>query len=178
MSLTLVEAIGGYEIAARVARDLGIEHWDARHVSAAFRSNRDFLLSIAGNTLSFWRHEKLALEVEAGVDEVALALTADAWSRTYRSGIAVYAEQGDMVRTLNGTNVLDGMVRTLNGINVLVDHNGPPKRSTLPKIDSAYPARALDTALAGIAERYGRRTWSLVALQLEYPMSAPDTDQR
>ena len=33
----------------------------------------------------FWRHERIDIPVVDGVDDVALALAADAWSRTYRS---------------------------------------------------------------------------------------------
>ena len=33
MSLTLIEAIAGREKAESVARDLGLDHWDARHAS-------------------------------------------------------------------------------------------------------------------------------------------------
>jgi transcriptional regulator GlxA family with amidase domain len=35
MSLTLIEAIAGHDKAEAVARDLGVEHWDARHASDA-----------------------------------------------------------------------------------------------------------------------------------------------
>jgi len=39
----------------------------------------------------------------------------------------------------------------------------------MPAIDNAKPAEALDSALGGIAARYGTRTTDFVAMQLEYP---------
>lgn len=37
------------------------------------------------NLVRFWSHERVGIEVADGVDEVAVALTADALARTYRS---------------------------------------------------------------------------------------------
>jgi hypothetical protein len=39
----------------------------------------------------------------------------------------------------------------------------------LPRFDSSTPVRALDWALDGIAETYGKPTAAFVALQIEYP---------
>lgn len=44
-----------------------------------------FALTAIGNTLAFWNREQLGMEITPGIDEVSLALGADAWSRTYRS---------------------------------------------------------------------------------------------
>ena len=85
MSLTLIEAIAGRDKAEAVARDLGVTDWDSRHASDAFKFTRPFALTVIGNTLAFWNREQLGLQVGLGVDEVSLALVADAWSRTYRS---------------------------------------------------------------------------------------------
>jgi putative intracellular protease/amidase len=79
MALTLIEAIAGRGAAEAVSRDLGLLSWDARHASAAFRFTRPFALTAIGNTLAFWTHEQLGLEVGPGIDEVSLALVADAW---------------------------------------------------------------------------------------------------
>jgi putative intracellular protease/amidase len=164
MSLALIEAIAGHSRAAEVARNLGVEHWDARHDGGAFRMSRDFALAAAGNTLAFWGHEKLGIAIEPGVDEVALALTADAWSRTYRS----------MVVTISKDK---GSVRTLGGIVVVPD--GVAAKATtetlLPNLGNELPAKALDSALAGIEARYGRKTLNFVALQLEYPVRSGGT---
>jgi hypothetical protein len=81
MALTLIEAIAGRDKAQAMSRDLGLMSWDARHVSAAFSFTRPFALTAIGNTLTFWSHELLGIEVTPGLDEVSLALVADAWSR-------------------------------------------------------------------------------------------------
>ena len=85
MSLTLIEAIAGRDKAKAVGREIGLTHWDARHDSGAFQFTRPFALTAVRNTVAFWNREQLGLELTSGVDEVSLALVADAWSRTYRS---------------------------------------------------------------------------------------------
>ncbi len=85
MSLTLVKAIAGRPRAAVVARDLRLARWDARHDSGAFTLTRPFALTVLRNAVASWRREALGIELSPGIDEVSLALVADAWSRTYRS---------------------------------------------------------------------------------------------
>lgn len=157
MSLTLIEAIAGREKAEAVARDLGLTAWDARHDSDAFRFTRPFALTAIGNTLAFWNHEQLGIGITPGIDEVSLALVADAWSRTYRSRAVTFAA--------------DAAIETRNGIRILpdqVDTNWPAEQ-LIPPIGGRQPAKALDDALHGIAERHGMRTADFVAMQLEYP---------
>lgn len=158
MALTLIEAIAGQEKAGAVARDLGLEAWDARHRSAAFRFNRPFAKTVLGNRLAFWNRERLGLELTPGMDEVSLALAADAWSRTYRSQAATFAA---------------GEVTTLNGVRVLPDQRTAdwPEARRLPPVGREAPVRVLKQTLARIDARYGRRTGDAVALQLEYPRS-------
>ena len=91
MSLTLIEAIAGRDKAEAVGRDLGLTRWDARHDSGAFQFTRPFALTAIGNTMAFWNREQLGIELVPGVDEVSLALVADAWSRTYRSRAVTFA---------------------------------------------------------------------------------------
>src|SRR5262249_56785748 len=57
VSLAIVEAIGGRARAETLARELGVEGWDARHDSAAFRLDRGNVLTAARNTLEFWNHD-------------------------------------------------------------------------------------------------------------------------
>jgi putative intracellular protease/amidase len=85
MTLTLIEAIAGREKAEAVARDIGLDHWDSRHASDRFKFTLPFALTVMGNVAALWNREQLSLEVKPGIDEVSLALVADAWSRTYRS---------------------------------------------------------------------------------------------
>jgi transcriptional regulator GlxA family with amidase domain len=157
-SLLLIEAIAGREKAEAVGRDIGLTHWDARHDSDAFRFTRPFALTAIGNTVAFWNREQLGLELMSGVDEVSLALVADAWSRTYRSRAVTFS------RT-------DGAQQTRNGIRIVPDRVAAswPAEHLLPAIGDRQPARALDEALQGITARYGMRTADFVAMQLEYP---------
>ena len=106
MMLTLIEAIAGRSKAEAVARDLGLRHWDARHNSGAFRLTRPFALTVLGNLALFWNREKLGIRIEPNMDEVSLALVADAWSRTYRSSAVTFAASTSAVETANNIRVL------------------------------------------------------------------------
>ena len=156
MSLTLVEAIAGRERAEAVAADLGLVSWDGRHDSSAFRFNRPFALTIVGARATPWSHEDWALSPGAGVDEVALALVADAWSRTYRSRAV----------TLGAAPIV-----SRSGVRILPDRraDGWTGERLPAEAWNRRPAEALDAALAEIAQRYGARTVNVVAMQLEYP---------
>jgi hypothetical protein len=91
------------------------------------------------------------------MDEVSLALVADAWSRTYRSSAATFSVSPDAVETRNG-------------IRVIPDRSGWdwPKDRQVPTFSDRKPADALDRALEAITARYGKSTTSVVAMQLEY----------
>ena len=158
MSLTLIEAIAGRDKAEAVGRDLGLTQWDTRHDSGAFQFTRPFALTAIGNTLAFWNREQLGIELAPGIDEVSLALVADAWSRTYRSRAVTFAGTADAQQTRNGLRILPDQVAA----------NWPVER-LLPTIGELPPAKALDQALLGIEARYGMPTADFVAMQLEYP---------
>ena len=158
MSLTLIEAIAGRDKAEAIARDIGLANWDARHESDEFRFTRPFALTAIANTAAFWNREQLGIELRPGVDEVSLALVADAWSRTYRSRAMTFAGTADAQQSRNGIRILPDQVAA----------NWPATR-LLPLIERAKPADALDNALGGIAARYGTGTADFVAMQLEYP---------
>jgi putative intracellular protease/amidase len=158
MSLTLIEAIAGRDKARAVGRDIGLAEWDERHESDEFRFTRPFALTAIGNTAAFWAHERLGIELKDGVDEVSLALVTDAWSRTYRSQAVTFASTAGALQSRNGIRILPDEVAT-----------NWPAAQRLPEIDNAKPAEALDSALGGIAARYGTHTTDFVAMQLEYP---------
>lgn len=162
MSLTLIEAIAGRDKAQAVGRDLGLAHWDTRHASAAFRFTRPFALTAIGNRLAFWKHEQLGVELAPGVDEVSLALVADAWSRTYRSRAVTFAGTAGALQTRGGLRILPDQVAT-----------SWPAERRIPAVGDRPPAHALDQALHGIAARYGARTADFVAMQLEYRTEPP-----
>lgn len=158
MSLTLIEAIAGRQKAEHIGRDLGLTAWDARHASDAFTFTRPFALAVIGNTIAFWNREQLGIELTPGVDEVSLALVADAWSRTYRSRAVTFAGAAAALETASGIRILPDQVVARW-----------PAEQLLPAIGGRRPANALDDALRGIASRYGTGTANVVAMQLEYP---------
>lgn len=157
MMLTLIETIAGRPKAKAVARDLGIVRWDARHVSGAFRLTRSFVTTVLANRLAFWNHEELGIALAPGMDEISLALTADAWSRTYRSKVTTHASSG--------------MIKTRNGIRIIPDRQGAdwPETRRITTFPGNRPAEALERTLAAITARYGTGTADVVAMQLEYP---------
>jgi hypothetical protein len=124
--------------------------------------NRPFALTVIGNTLAFWNREQLGMELVPGVDEVSLALFADAWSRTYRSRAVTFAGNADALETRNGIRIVPDEVAM----------NWPAER-LLPAIGDRRPAEVLDETLRAIAARYGMRTADVVAMQLEYSGRAP-----
>lgn len=156
--LTLIEAIAGRERAQAVAAGLGLTRWDARHDSGAFQLTQPFATTAMRNRLAFWNRDELGIELVPGVDEVTLALTADAWSRTYRSRAFTFAGS-------------DAPVVTRNGLRLLPDRVAAdwPAAQRL-NVDAAQPpAHALRQALQTIEGRYGAPTADMVAMQLEYP---------
>jgi hypothetical protein len=114
-------------------------------------------LTAIGNALAFWRQEQPGIELVPGVDEVSLALAADAWSRTYRSRAVTFAGTPAQ-QTRNGMRILPHQIAA----------NWPAER-LLPATEDLQPAKALDQALHGIEARYGMGTADFVAMQLEYP---------
>ncbi|HEY7641916.1 MAG TPA: DJ-1/PfpI family protein [Steroidobacteraceae bacterium] len=155
MSLTLIEAIAGRNKAEAVAREIGIDHWDARHASDAFKFTRPFAMGVIGNVLAFWNREPLGIELSPGLDEVSLALSADAWSRTYRSHAVTFASAA--------------VITSRSGIRIIPDEASPPQARLVNSFADRAPALALDETLAGIESRYGASTHYVVAMQLEYP---------
>jgi putative intracellular protease/amidase len=158
MSLTLIEAIAGRDKAKAVGRDIGLADWDAHHESDEFKFTRPFALTAIGNTAAFWAHERLGIELKSDVDEVSLALIADAWSRTFRSQAVTFAATAGAQQSRNGMRIWpDDVVASW------------PAERLLPAVGDRKPAEALDNTLQEIAARYGTRTTDFVAMQLEYP---------
>lgn len=159
MALTLIEAIAGHDKAIAVAKDLGVDSWDASHRSEPFRLSREFAIQAALNKAQFWSHEQMNIELTPYMDGVTLALMADSWSRTYRSHVVTWAEMPDAVETGDGIRIHPD--RAIRG-------EMPPP--WVNAIDPDTPARVLNETLADIRNRYGRGTQDLVATQLEYSL--------
>ena len=158
MTLTLIEAIAGRSKTERVARDLGLAEWDAHHLSDAFKLTRPFAVTVLRNALTFWNREQFGIKLAPGIDEVSLALVADAWSRTYRSNTLTVARTSDPVVTRNGVRILPDKIGQSSQAQQLV-----------PAFAHLKPANALEHALLEISDRYGESTANVVAMQLEYP---------
>jgi putative intracellular protease/amidase len=161
-SLALVEAIAGHDRAAAVAQQLGVVQWGPQHDSDAFQPRLGVNLTAfaATNVTNHWFHgmQSIGVPVASGVDEIALALTADAYSRTGRShAYAVSAARGP--------------ITTRHGLVLLPDRvaGGPdPVDHVLPAFGATPSAQTFDAVLASIATRYGRATAKGVALDFEY----------
>jgi putative intracellular protease/amidase len=164
MSLALIAAITGRAKAEAVARNLGLTGWDLRHESAAFEFTRPFASTAMRNRLAFWNHERLGMELVAGVDEVSLALVVDAWSRTFRSRVITFSRSAGPQQSRHGVRLLaDRVAKTSSAADLL------------PPIGERRPARVLEQTLDEIGTRYGVETADCVAMQLEYPERiAPD----
>jgi transcriptional regulator GlxA family with amidase domain len=160
VTVALVEAIAGRPKAEQLARALGVANWDARHRSSAFQLTWEHQKTFLRNWLSFWRHETIGVPVSEGVDEIVLALTADAFSRTAVSTVTTIATSGKAVRSRHGLVIH----ANTSAATASVDH-------MLPVLRSDSPAATLDRELAHIASRYGRPTGHIVALTVEYPWS-------
>ncbi|MFC4161898.1 DJ-1/PfpI family protein [Chitinimonas lacunae] len=158
LSLALVEAIAGPARAAAVATEVGVKSWDSRHDSHRFRLGFGLYLTGALNYL-FSRQQDIGLPVSPGVDEIALALSADAFSRTYRSRAYAVAATPGSVRTRHGLTLLPDRVRGTGEApaRVMADDRQTPS------------VQALDRTLQEIGTLYGADTARLVAVQLEYP---------
>jgi putative intracellular protease/amidase len=159
-SLALVEAIAGHERAVAVAAEIGVPDWSPAHDSQRFHPRLGRNLSAFATTqyLNGWLHkpEALGIPVAAGVDEVALALTADAFTRTGRAH--AYALSAG-----------SAPVETRHGLMLLPDRTGTGSLTRTLPVPSGKPGLALDRVLTDIARSYGRQTAYGVALDFEYP---------
>jgi putative intracellular protease/amidase len=155
-SLALVEAIAGRERAGALARELGVETWDEEHESAAFFLDDTSKRAAQRNQTSKDK-ELYALPVAAGVDDISLSFTADAWSRTFRSKAVTVASES-AITTRYGLTLLPDAVGTVPGAQLL------------PAPERTQSAEALPNTLQRIGERYGDDTARFVALQLEYAL--------
>jgi putative intracellular protease/amidase len=158
----LVEAIGGPAAAERVASSLGVADWSPTHNSEQFKLTASALFTLFRNKAMFWRHEALAVPATSGVDEISIALVADAYGRTRRSPVLSVAHSEAPVTTRRGLTLIPDRVAT---------REAQPKR-TLALYESLPATQALDQALEGIAASYGRATAEFVALTMEYPQKA------
>ncbi|MCI9868419.1 DJ-1/PfpI family protein [Rhizobium skierniewicense] len=155
-SIALIEAIAGPEKAAEVAHDVGIDNWDSRHNSDVFKSDPDNADMPDANTKP---EITIGIPVKAGDDEIALSLTAEAYSTTGITTALAVAESKARFTLAHGLVVIPDVV---TGGSKSVDR-------MLAPLDAHHATRALDIALTDIHKTYGRKAARHVALFMEYP---------
>ncbi|WP_303312641.1 DJ-1/PfpI family protein [Hymenobacter sp. BT730] len=162
-ALALVEAIFGLERAAAVAQEVGVTEWGTQHNSDRFHPHFGVnLLAFATVLMSNpWFHtaEQVGVPVSAGVDDLVLALTADAYSRTGRSRAYSVAATSEPLRTRHGLTLVPDRVQ--GGAHQLV--------WVLPALHVMAWEPLFTQVLAGIEQRYGYQTAYGMALDFEYP---------
>jgi hypothetical protein len=150
--LALVEAIGGRGKAQTLAAELGVDSWSPAHDSSLFGLNAIRAWNYVLNKAAFWRHERWSVDVRDGLDDIALAVAADAWSRTGRVTVDASAS---------------GPVTLRSGL-VLVARPAAQGTRRLPLAPALKPAQQLDRTLCEIAERFGAARCEWVMMELEY----------
>lgn len=149
-SLALLAELAGEETMRGTARRLGLPAPDRGHDATAYRLSGEAMGTAAGNVAAFWRHDRVALNLETGFDELAFGAALDGWTRTYRSKAWAVAPGGVTSRggmTIYGAERLPEFSRTL-------------------KLATGRPIEAM---LGELSEAYGDPTARFVALQLEHP---------
>jgi transcriptional regulator GlxA family with amidase domain len=153
-SLALVEAIGGRAEAQAVAQRLGVTGWSAAHRTADYTITKADYAYAIGALGAVWNHETLEVPLADGVDEIALALRADAWGRGFRSKI---------LTTRPGLAAARGR----NGLVLLPEAEPVKGRFTIP-VHAGPPAHQLDVTLADMTRRYGPGAARMARIGLEY----------
>ena len=159
VSVALVEAIADRDQATALAQSMGLQSWSAEHQSEQFKLRAQHIFTAATNWLSFWSHEDIGIPIHNGIDEIALALVTDSYSRTFRSKVFSLSLSDGCVTTKRGLKLVSDRVQ--NSVNA-VDRTVELQRDQLP-------LSSLDSTLQEIEQLHGSRTAAFVALQLEYP---------
>lgn len=160
ISIALVEAIAGTERADALARTLGVGYWGTRHHSDAFRITPGDGLAAFTSTV-FQARQEVGIPVAPGVDEIALALTAEAYAATFRVHVYAVAQSSAPVRTRGGLTLVPDRIAG----------QGRQLDWTLPGWDGTPSVQALDKAIADITARFGVSAARFVVLEAEYPWS-------
>ena len=140
---------------------MGVSEWGTQHDSDSFHFGLRSYAMYAAAIVSGWfgRSESVGIPVRAGVDEIAVALTADVYSRTYR-GVKAWtvATIAEPVRTIGGLTLVPDRV---------VGSPGAPGR--MLSLPLATPSvQVLDEVLDRVSRDYGRVAAGSAAYDLEY----------
>ena len=155
LMLALVEAIGGREVAQGTARELGVDQWDARHNSDAFRLDAAHRWTFLRNKAQFWARQEREVAIDS-MDEIALGIAVDAYSRTERVSVVSIAAK-PQARSKRGLVLLAGRAA-----------DASTSQRPLPSLPE-QAAKTPSVVLERIETEFDPRTARYVALTLEYP---------
>jgi putative intracellular protease/amidase len=151
--LSLIESIGGREKAQALATEFGVDSWTPVHDSSLFGLNFSRGLSFILNKMAFWRNDEMRVDAVDGMDDITLAFTADAWSRTGHIKVQAAAP---------------APVKLRSGITLLPDA-AVEDATQLPLTPGLKPMEQLDRTLCEIDSRFGAARSEWVRMELEYP---------
>ena len=161
ISFALVEAIAGYARAAELARQMGVSEWGTEHDSDSFHFGLRSYAMYGAAIVSGWfgRSETVGVPVSTGIDEIAVALTANVYSRTYR-GVKAWtvSASAEPVRTLGGLTLMPDRVAGAPG--------GPDR--TLAWTRGTPSVQVLEEVLDRVSKEYGQIAAASAAYDLEY----------
>lgn len=158
VSLALVEAKPVKAWLSNLLYLLVFQAGTPAHNSDTFVLTAKHLFTAATNWLARWSHERIGITVFPGVDEISLALQADALSRTYKSAAFSVSAHAATVKTKRGLLLIPDMTKSIfSSLDQLVFAR-----------DGTMPLKALDDTLFYIEQLYGKDSAEFVALQLEY----------
>jgi len=154
--IALVEAIAGRERARALADELAVESWAPAHDSARFGLNGARRWAYVVDKAAFWRGERWAVDVHDGLDDIALALATDAWSRTGLVDVEAAADRP--VRLRSGLRLSARAVA--------------PAVPRLPLSPTLRPLQQFERTLCEIDVRFGDARRDRVEQEMEYPAAS------
>lgn len=153
-TLQLLRELAGETTMRQTAARLGMPLPEPGHDGRRYRLTPGGMATTVLNTLAFWGHEKVAVPLEPGFDELAFGTALDAWSRTYRSRAWATGAAATTSR---------------HGLTIYRSASTPrrfDRRASLPGPD------VMTRTFAQIRAVYGPATARFVALQFEHPQGA------
>ena len=162
--LALVEALGGADKARSLADELGVASWGPEHDSSRFGLNLERAWNYSVNKAAVWRGEHWNVPVRDGMDDISLALAADAWVRTGHVTVEAASASGPV---------------TLRSGLKLAAGPGNPGADEMPLMLGLKPVQQLDQTLCEISQRFspGRRDWVMQELEYAGVGTAPRAGQ-
>ena len=158
VSIALVQAIAGTEKANTLAAELGVTDWSSKHSSDAFQQTND-------DPSMSWRVKQktlapLNIPLSEGMDEIALALRAEAYAHSGAVQVFSVSDSVNPVRSRHNLLIVPDK-------QIVIFDTQPAALNSVSAVAPA--AKALDRALDEIAEEYGHFAATQAARVMEYP---------